>query len=191
MPQTGPTTPEGKARASLNAIKHGLTATSIIIPGLENEDDWQTFYDGVFAYYGPVGAVEFALVDRAAGLHWRLRRVPRAEREAILNPTQNSTDVTIEALREATRDFREQFGAPDLPFTDIDDSAPYDYRSAKPEVANAGPPAPPPPLPEPVHLLTLSKYEMRLGGQLRSVTREIENCQNRRRRAHSIRLHAL
>jgi hypothetical protein len=185
MPSTGPTTPEGKARASLNAVKHGLTAIAMTIPGLENEDDWQTFYDGVFAYYEPVGAVEFALIDRAARLHWRLRRVPRAELDAILNPAPDAASSrcadSLEALEETTRHLSEQFGPPD-------EFLEQEYRIAE---ANPAPPKQPRSLPDPLPLLMLSKYEMRLGAQLRHVIREIENCQTRRERGNNIPLYAL
>lgn len=33
---TGPTTPEGKQASRLNALKHGLRAKNVIIPGQEN-----------------------------------------------------------------------------------------------------------------------------------------------------------
>jgi hypothetical protein len=37
---TGPKTGEGKQRASQNAVRHGLTAETVIIP-LEDADDYQ------------------------------------------------------------------------------------------------------------------------------------------------------
>ena len=36
---TGPKTAEGKAKSSINALKHGLTAVQILIPS-ENADDF-------------------------------------------------------------------------------------------------------------------------------------------------------
>ena len=40
LKSTGPKTEEGKARASLNALKHGLRASSLALPHLENAEDW-------------------------------------------------------------------------------------------------------------------------------------------------------
>ena len=40
---TGPRTPEGKAKSSMNAVTHGLTATRTVVPG-ESEADWPVSY---------------------------------------------------------------------------------------------------------------------------------------------------
>ena len=40
---TGPKTPEGRAAVRLNAIKHGLTAQSLVLPG-ENPEDFDELF---------------------------------------------------------------------------------------------------------------------------------------------------
>jgi hypothetical protein len=42
LKSTGPTTPEGKERSRFNAVRHGLTAETIIAT-LEDAEDYQAF----------------------------------------------------------------------------------------------------------------------------------------------------
>ena len=75
---TGPQTDEGKQRASQNAVRHGLTAETVIVP-LEDADDYQAFEQAVTADYDGETAVERELVLRLASLLWRLRRATSVE----------------------------------------------------------------------------------------------------------------
>lgn len=75
---TGPKTDEGKQRTSQNAIRHGLTAETVIVP-LEDADDYQAFEQAVTADYDGETAVERELVLRLASLLWRLRRATSVE----------------------------------------------------------------------------------------------------------------
>ena len=75
---TGPKTDDGKQRASQNAVRHGLTAETVIVP-LEDADDYQAFEQAVTADYDAETAVERELVLRLASLLWRLRRATSVE----------------------------------------------------------------------------------------------------------------
>ena len=80
----GPRTDEGKARSSLNALTHGLTARgAIVLPLVERAEDWSAHLAGFVAALRPVGAVERELVERMAAITWRLRRVERVEAAVI------------------------------------------------------------------------------------------------------------
>jgi hypothetical protein len=71
----GPRTPQGKARSSLNALKHGHYATNAII--LSNEDP-EALEDLVTAFVQvirPLNPVEYRLVRELAGIDWRLARL--------------------------------------------------------------------------------------------------------------------
>jgi hypothetical protein len=70
---TGPTTPEGKERSRRNAVRHGLTAETVIA-ALEDPEDYQAFEAAIIADYGAESAVERELVLRLASVLWRLRR---------------------------------------------------------------------------------------------------------------------
>jgi len=79
----GPQTPEGKEAARWNATRHGISSPSPVVPGLENQEDWQEYREAIMEHYSPSGPVMCELAERAALLTWRLRRVTRYEAEAI------------------------------------------------------------------------------------------------------------
>jgi hypothetical protein len=75
---TGPITEEGKQRSRCNAVRHGLTAETVI-GTLEDAEDYQAFEAGIIADYDAQSAVERELVLRLASLLWRLRRATTME----------------------------------------------------------------------------------------------------------------
>jgi hypothetical protein len=75
---TGPVTEEGKTRSSQNALRHGLTAETVIT-ALEDAEDYAAFEKAVTADYDAQTAVERELVLRLASLLWRLRRATAIE----------------------------------------------------------------------------------------------------------------
>ncbi len=79
---TGPRTPEGKATVAQNAIKHGLLARQAVIAG-EDTDDYELLRDQLGAELAPVGLLEARLVERIAGLLWRLQRAERLHNETF------------------------------------------------------------------------------------------------------------
>jgi len=83
---TGPRSQGGKARSRLNSRKHGLTAKTLIIVG-ECADDFDQLRAELMDEHDPQSALEAELVERLAGILWRLRRVPFFE-AAILRARQ-------------------------------------------------------------------------------------------------------
>ena len=76
---TGPTTEEGKQRSRLNAVRHGLTAETVVA-NLEDAEDYKAFEATIIADYCAETAVARELVLRLASLLWRLRRPPLSRR---------------------------------------------------------------------------------------------------------------
>jgi hypothetical protein len=70
---TGPRTESGKRRSRRNAIRHGLTAETVI-DILEDAADYKAFERAIKSDYSPQTAIEGQLVSRLASLLWRLRR---------------------------------------------------------------------------------------------------------------------
>src|SRR5579863_1086125 len=75
---TGPITEEGKQRSRCNAVRHGLTAETVI-GALEDAEDYKGFEAAITADYNAQSAVERELVLRLASLLWRLRRATTME----------------------------------------------------------------------------------------------------------------
>ena len=76
---TGPITEEGKQRSRCNAVRHGLTAETVI-GALEDAEDYKAFEAAIIADYDAQSAVERELVLRLASLLWRLRRATGGSR---------------------------------------------------------------------------------------------------------------
>lgn len=79
---TGPRTPQGKARSSLNALTHGLTAQTVILED-EDPEEFERFRKEVFEYFRPHPLPERELVERIAVIMWRMRRIPKFEAALI------------------------------------------------------------------------------------------------------------
>jgi hypothetical protein len=75
---TGPITEEGKQRSRCNAVRHGLTAETVI-GALEDAEDYKAFEAAIIADYDVQSAVERELVLRLASLLWRLRHATTME----------------------------------------------------------------------------------------------------------------
>jgi hypothetical protein len=73
LKSTGPVTVEGKERSRCNAVRHGLTAETVI-GSLEDSEDYAAFEAAVIADYDADTAVQRELVLRLASILWRLRR---------------------------------------------------------------------------------------------------------------------
>jgi hypothetical protein len=79
---TGPRTAAGKAVVAQNALRHGMLAKQIIVPG-ESETDLVDFGKRMHARLAPMDELEMLLVDRIISSAWRLRRTLRAEADLM------------------------------------------------------------------------------------------------------------
>jgi len=75
---TGPRTSEGKNAVRLNALRHGLLSTEVLLPG-EDGEALGELGERLGAELQPVGELENLLVDRIVAALWRLRRLGRVE----------------------------------------------------------------------------------------------------------------
>ena len=89
LKSTGPITPEGKERSRCNAVRHGLTAETVIAV-LESSADYQAFEAAVTSDYNAETAVERELVLRLASVLWRLRRATGMETAIFDSATESA-----------------------------------------------------------------------------------------------------
>ncbi len=101
---TGPKTQSGKQRSSQNAVRHGLTAETVIGP-LGDPADYRAFEQAVTTAYDAETAVERELVLRLASLLWRLRRATSVE--TGLDPARSKHRArSAKATRRSVRGYR-------------------------------------------------------------------------------------
>ena len=97
---TGPRTPTGKRRSSLNAISHGLTAA---FPVLATEDPaaYQSHVQQFRDEYHPATPTETQLVQELADIAWRLNRIPKLEAgllDRAANPSTEHEEISFDVI---------------------------------------------------------------------------------------------
>lgn len=110
---TGPRTPEGKQRSAMNALSHGLTALSPVLP-TEDRAAYDRHVQEFLDEYKPKGPTETHLTRDLADTAWRMNRIPALE-ASILNleapagsintdiPDLDAALAVTEALRRQER----------------------------------------------------------------------------------------
>jgi hypothetical protein len=85
----GPKTEAGRQRSRLSSMKHGLTASTIVVLPEEDPKEYEEILQGFRESLQPEGSVEDALVLRLAQAHWRSLRARRIE-TGMLNTTAST-----------------------------------------------------------------------------------------------------
>jgi hypothetical protein len=83
---TGPKSHNGKQQSRRNALRHGLTAETVI-EGWEDTEDYTAFEAAIISDYDAGTAVERELVLRLASLLWQMRRAISIETDLLTNQT--------------------------------------------------------------------------------------------------------
>jgi hypothetical protein len=77
---TGPKSKEGKARAALNSLKHGIFAKHSVMtdpPLMEDVREFVSLLQSIRAQFNPVGVLEDATVQQIADVKWNQARLAR------------------------------------------------------------------------------------------------------------------
>lgn len=98
---TGPRTPEGKQRSSVNARKHGFSGRTLIVA-----EDQQESFDQFIADWErdlkPAGAIENELFGQVIHAAWTLRRLDLAEAD-LIDAGPPADPLTIDAAQNKLR----------------------------------------------------------------------------------------
>ncbi len=91
---TGPRSVEGKAGSRFNALKYGIDARSLLIPG-EDPAELEALAQDYRARFQPAGPLENYLVDALIQSDWNKRRYLRAEAQ-LLQTAMSHPDIPTE-----------------------------------------------------------------------------------------------
>ena len=88
---TGPKTPEGKARVSKNALKHGFFAQDVVLQGEDPGNEFSQLLEALHEEWQPATVTLHYLVETLAAAMWRLRRAHRLVTGEWERPGYNET----------------------------------------------------------------------------------------------------
>src|SRR6202011_2346085 len=89
---TGPKTPEGKAAVSMNALRHGLRARTVVLPG-ENREEFNQLCDDLEVEWHPQSRTEQFYVEQMAVSQWKLTRMEVGESAAFQDVEGSTTKL--------------------------------------------------------------------------------------------------
>jgi hypothetical protein len=120
---TGPVSPEGKAKSSLNALSHGFYSKHLLLPN-EDPAELELLRSSLIESYHPEDGAELLLVEHIISSQWKLQRLNKLEAATIQRGPDGLVDLerlsrlaqqldsamhrAIKALREMRKDKAKQ-----------------------------------------------------------------------------------
>ncbi len=97
----GPVTAEGKARSSMNALKHGLaTPDHILIPG-EDAGEFEALHANLVEEFEPKTPAATELVHQLAVTFWKQHRAQRLEQQLFVHAERPTFIVPGQGIQSA------------------------------------------------------------------------------------------
>src|SRR6266403_3676316 len=94
LKSTGPRTPEAKAAVSLNALRHGLRARTVVLPA-ENSAEFHLLCNDLEAEWQPQSRTEQFYVEQMAVSQWKLARVEVAEKSILKQEARANIQIPL------------------------------------------------------------------------------------------------
>jgi hypothetical protein len=114
----------------MNALKHGLTAKTVVIPG-ESATEFEELRSAFLSAWNPVDTIEADLVGQFAISTWKMRRISRFEAErfsAVDVEGEVSLGLALKEIFDLRDDLRDEHGLSKkspVPRVSYDFSFPY------------------------------------------------------------------
>ena len=100
---SGPTSPEGIARSSQNALKHGLLGRTVHLTP-EEEEPYRLFHESLFHTLKPRGANEEYLVESLIDSRWRIAQISQIEAGLYaLGLIENKSELANHPVAQASQ----------------------------------------------------------------------------------------
>lgn len=100
LKSTGPRSVEGKAVSSFNALKHGMDAASVVLPG-ENPGDYEIMVASYDEELQPQTPTERFQVDTMIQAKWQKQRLLRVESDLYRDVIRQSGATTLATALQA------------------------------------------------------------------------------------------
>jgi len=93
----GPVTPEGRARSSQNALRHGLSSAVVVLPH-EDRAQFEYLRDSYMESFQPAYQPQHDLIETMAAARWRLNRLQEIEanlfeKEMVLRASEMAKEL--------------------------------------------------------------------------------------------------
>jgi len=93
----GPVTPEGRARSSQNALRHGLSSAVVVLPH-EDRAQFEYLRDSYMESFQPADQPQHDLIETMAAARWRLNRLQEIEanlfeKEMVLRASEMAKEL--------------------------------------------------------------------------------------------------
>jgi hypothetical protein len=97
----GPITESGRARSSQNALTHGLTSQTIVLPS-EDPAEFDALLAAYTGHLQPSGPIELDLVHEMAAAKWRLNRIALIETQLFTDAIDHVEEYSDDPLTPAS-----------------------------------------------------------------------------------------
>jgi hypothetical protein len=91
---TGPKTSEGKAAVSMNALRHGLRARTVVLPG-ENREEFTQLCDDLEIEWHPQSRTEQFYLEQMAVSQWKLTRMEVGEAAIFADVAGSASKIPL------------------------------------------------------------------------------------------------